>query len=264
MRILIVDDEWMVREETAEVVHRVRPKAEIRQAANYIEALELARTEQIDIALLDIEMPGMNGLELSQKLKEIRPDTNLLFVTAYSEYAMDAFSLYPSGYLLKPLDAGALEKAFQNLRNPVEQKPKRLEIRCFGSFEVFQDGKPVTFARTKTKEVLAWLVHLQGASANTAELCAVLWEDSSQAESNKHYFRNLIADLKKTMKACGAEELLICRRNQFAVDPKQFDCDYYRYLAGDVAAVNSYRGEYMSQYSWAEFHIGNLENRGGV
>ena len=259
MRILIVDDERMVREETAEVVEHVRPEAEILQASNYIEALALAEEKRIDIALLDIEMPGMNGLELSRKLKEICPDTNMIFVTAYREYAADAFLLYPTGYLLKPLQKDQLETAFQHVRVPVEPRSdKKLQIQCFGNFEVFHDGKPVAFARSKTREVLAWLVQLRGTSANTAELCAVLWEDSSQAEKNKHYFRNLISDLKKTLKSCGAEDVLICRWNQFAVDPAKIDCDYYRYLDGDVSAVNSYRGEYMSQYSWAEFHIGNL------
>ena len=140
MRILIVDDERMVRKETAETVREVCPEAELAEAANYIEALALAEEKRVDIALLDIEMPGMNGLELSRKLKEICPDTNMIFVTAYREYAADAFLLCPTGYLLKPLQKDQLETAFQHVRVPVEPKSeKKLQIQCFGNFEVFHN-----------------------------------------------------------------------------------------------------------------------------
>ena len=64
--------------------------------------------------------------------------------------------------------------------------------------------------------------------------------------------RNLISDIRKTLRGCGAEDVLVGKRNQYAVDPTKLDCDYYRYLEGDEQAVNAYLGEYMKQYSWAE------------
>lgn len=261
MNILIVDDEYMVLEETKTVIKEVKPEASIVCADNWRKALELAKQEQIDIAFLDIEMPGMSGLELSQKLKEIYPDTNIVFATAYSEYALEAFSLYASGYLMKPLQKKEVEEAFAHLRHPVQLHEKYLKVQCFGNFEVFYDNKPVPFARAKAKEIFAYLIDLKGAAANTGELCAVLWEDSTELERNRHYLRNLISDIRKALHACHADDVFLNTRNQFAVNVDRLDCDYYRFLKGDTAAINSYRGEYMKQYSWAEFSLEYMKDR---
>lgn len=259
MRILIVDDETMSLKETEIVVKKTKPEAEIITSENYKEALSSAREHKIDVAILDIEMPGMNGLELAKRLKEICPDTNIIFATAYSEYALDAFSLYASGYLLKPLRPEMLKEALINLRTPVQCISDRLQVQCFGNFEVFYNGQPLHFSRTKAKELFAYLVDLRGATANTGELCAVLWEDSPQIEKNRHYLRNLIADVKRTLKECNAEDVFICRRNMFSIDTDKIECDYYKFLKQDVSAINSYRGEYMRQYSWAEFSMNSLQ-----
>jgi len=67
-------------------------------------------------------MGGTNGPAVAKKLKEIKPKINIIFLTAHSEYARDAFELFPSGYILKPVTSEALERAFMNLRYPVDPK----------------------------------------------------------------------------------------------------------------------------------------------
>lgn len=133
MVILIADDEIMSLNDTINVVQNTEPDAKIIASENYKTALASAKEQKIDVAILDIEMPGMNGLELAKRLKEICADTNIIFVTAYSEYALDAFSLYASGYLLKPLRAEALKEALKNLRTPVKHMDNRLYVQCFGN-----------------------------------------------------------------------------------------------------------------------------------
>ncbi|MGN0244011.1 MAG: response regulator [Lachnospiraceae bacterium] len=259
MRILVVDDEVMMQEEMRFIIKQVRPEAEITCVGSYRDALHLAEEDNYDVAFLDIEMPEMGGMELAKRLKEISPQLNVIFATAYSEYAMEAFSMYASGYLLKPVQKENVESALSNLRYPVSFREGKLQIRCFGSFEVFYEGKPVHFGRILSKEILAYLINLRGASANTAELCAAIWEDSVDSERNRHYFRNLISELRKVLKKYHSEDILICKRNSFAIDTDKVDCDYYRFLNNDVAAINSYCGEYMRQYSWAEMTLGQLE-----
>lgn len=219
---------------------------------------KLVKAQRVDAALLDIEMPGINGLELAKRIKDITPDTNIIFVTAFSQYALTAFSVYPSGYLMKPLQAEELKEAFNNLRTPVQYKEDKMRIQCFGKFEVFFHDEPVVFSRTKAKELFAYLVDLRGAAANTGELCSVLWENSKDEVKCKHYLRNLISDLKKTLRDCHAEDVFICKRNHFAIDTSKVECDYYKYCEKDVTAINSYHGEYMKQYSWAEFSIKHI------
>lgn len=260
MKLLIVDDEALVLEKTKSIVEKTEPEAEIFCANNYVEALDVVREQKINVVLLDIELPGMNGLELAKRLKEIAPDANIIFVTAFSQYALEAFSLYPSGYLMKPLQTDELKEALKNLRtlSAMRNEEGKLRVQCFGKFEVFYKEEPVFFARSKAKEVLAYLVDLKGAATNTGELCSVLWENSKEESKCKHYLRNLISDLKKTLRSCDAEDIFICKRNHFAIDVNKVECDYYRYLNRDVSAINSYRGEYMTQYSWAEFSVKHL------
>lgn len=255
MRILVVDDEDLVLEETIDVVKQACPEDEVIGTSTYVEALNEAEKQKTDVALLDIEMPGMDGLELAERLKAINSNINIIFVTAYSQYAMEAFRLYASGYLLKPITVEDVNKEFKNLRWPVEQEKPKLRIQCFGNFEVFSDGVPVQFGRIRAKEVLAYLVDLKGASASTGELCVALWEDFGNDAKHKHYLRNLIADLRKSLEKCGAGDVFISTRNQFSIDTSKVDCDYYHFLEQDPEAVKQYQGKYMQQYSWAEFSM---------
>ena len=225
MKILIVDDEQMMLQEMKDILAEVKPKAEITLSDNYKDALKAANERIYDIAFLDIEMPEMSGIQLAKKLKEKFNHINIIFVTAYTEYAVDAFSIYASGYLLKPVQKKDVENAFDHLRTPVVSK-KKLQIRCFGNFEVYSNGKPIVFGRSRSKEILAYLIDLKGASANTDEICAALWETAEDVAANKHYFRNLVADLKRTLRKYNAENVFINNRNQFYIDPSQLDCDY--------------------------------------
>ena len=90
------------------------------------------------------------------------------------------------------------------------------------------------------------------------ELVSALWGDGSGRKDAKHGIRNLIGDLRETLKQIGMEDVLIRRGAHIAIRPELLDCDYYRMLAGDMAAVNAFRGEYMSNYSWAELTAGAL------
>lgn len=259
MKILIVDDEPMSLEETKETVEKIRQGDEIICAENYMEALSAVESTGCDIALLDIDLPGMNGLTLAQTLKESNPRVNIIFITAYDEYALNAFSIHASGYLLKPISADAMANAFAHLRFPIDSSDKKVKVQCFGNFEVFCDGKPIHFSRTRAKELFAYLIDLNGKSANTEELCRILFEETGDPKKNSHYVRNLISDIRKTLRTYHAEDIFLSGRNQFSVNPDKIDCDYYRFLVRDPSVMNNYLGEYMKQYSWAEYSIKKLE-----
>lgn len=259
MRILIADDELMAREDLKDVILSVKPESTIEMFENYVDVLAAMENKSFDVAFLDIEMPEKNGLELSKELKDLNPRLNIIFVTGYSDYAVDAFYLNASGYILKPARRADVQNALDNLRIPIKYVKDKLNVQCFGSFEVFADGEIVKFRRNITKELFAYLVNLKGASANTNELCAVLFDEDNS--SNKHYLRNIISDLKTTLKKYSAQDVFVSSRNSFAVDTSKIDCDYYRFLQYDITAINSYAGEYMNQYSWAEMTNGILLSR---
>ncbi len=204
----------------------------------------------MDIAFLDITMPEMSGLALAKAIKDIHGEANIIFVTAYSGYMGDAFGLRASGYVLKPINPERVREELENLRHPVPSPNRGLSVQCFGNFEVFADGKPLRFARTKTKELFAYLVWRHGAYCNNNEIAAVLWEDSGDSASLQSYLRQLVADLASSLKLAGAESVLLKRRGALAIVPSAFACDYYDFCAGKN--VNKYKGEFMAQYTWPD------------
>lgn len=258
MNIVIIDDELMAIEELKETIESVRDNVSISCFSNYIDGLKSAKNVNYDVAFLDISMPGMNGLELATELKNINKNTNIIFVTGYSEYALDAFGVNASGYILKPAKASDVENALENLRVPVKYNENKIRIQCFGNFEVFFNDSPVKFSRALTKELFAYLINLKGSSATTGEICGILFGDKSSEKSTRHYFRNIVSDLKTTLEKYDAGDVFIYSRNSFSIDVSKVECDYYKYLEYDSAAINSYMGEYMKQYSWAELTNGFL------
>lgn len=250
MKLLLVDDEPLVLKSLYRETKEACPDAEIICADCGKKALEIIEQENIDVVFLDVEMPDINGLVLCRKMKEQEPKLNVIFVTGYSEYAVEAAQEYFSGYFLKPVSAEKIKEGLEHLRYPVHNQ-KGFYIQCFGQFGVFYDGKRVSFARSKTMELLAYLIDLRGGVANTMELCEVLWPDEIITGVQKSYLRNLVSDLRKTLQKYGAEDAFKKQFNSFGIDPSKIKCDYYDYLNGDVWAINTYDGEYMSQYSWA-------------
>lgn len=250
MHFLAVDDEEIMLNHLENMLHRIRPEAEIFSFTWPEDALEAAKREQIDVALLDIEMGSMTGLELAARLKQIKPDIAVIFVTGYQKYALDAFTVHADGYLLKPVSVDALEQELDFVLGKTKQR-KYIRVQTFGGFEIFVDGEPVKFARTKSKELLAYLIDHRGASVTTQEAYAALFENA--ADTGTGYFRNIVRELKNALQSAGAEEILKRSFNSLAVAAEKIDCDYYRFLEGDPIAVNQYRGDYMPSYSWAEF-----------
>ena len=231
-------------------VKKVLPDSEILSYTNPVLAFKENENNLIDIAFLDIEMPEINGIQLAKKLKKINPKINVIFVTAYDNYALDAYKLHASGYVTKPVNEKKVKDELEGLRYDVELKPsKKLQVKCFGNFEVFYNGVPLKFARSKSKELFAYLIDREGAAINVNELNAVLWED----DDHKSYFRNLVSDITATLKSVGLDDVFIKRHNECFIDISKVDCDAYEYKNNNPDAIRAYRGEYMMQYSWPIF-----------
>jgi two-component SAPR family response regulator len=264
MTVLTVDDESAALNILNRAILEVLPDAEIRSFSTAADALR--EIQEIgfrpEAAFLDIRLPDATGLEIARRIKESSPHTNLIFVTAYSDYALEATTLHSSGYLLKPATAEKVRSELDNLRYPPQREPgHRLRIQCFGDFEVFLDNRPLPLHYSKSKELLAYLVDRRGSACNTGELCAVLWPEEPDSMAIHKRLRKVMSDLTHALDAAGQGDALLKRRNSFAVNADCLDCDYYGMLNHNLADINTYTGEYMSQYSWAEMTLGALENR---
>ena len=250
MRVLLVDDEELQLLRLQEACKNTLPSdCELLCYTNPVKAFDENKDSKIDIAFLDIEMPGLNGVQLAKKLKSINPTINIIFVTAFNDYALEAYAMHASGYIPKPATEEKIKAELDGLRFPVTMaETKKLQVKCFGNFDVFYNKEPLKFQRSKSKELFAYLVDREGSAANINELNAVLWD-----EDKKSYLRNLIVDIQTTLKEVGAEDVFIKRRNECFIDVNKIDCDAYEYKKNNPNAVRAYRGEYMIQYPWAFF-----------
>lgn len=261
MRIVLIDDEKFALEKLKHCVNSVRPEAETHTFISTNKMLDFVSQNFCDVAFLDIEMPTISGIELAKKLKDIQPQINIIFVTGYSEYMPDAFSIRASGYVLKPATEESVRAELDNLRYPTIGKNDGIYAHTFGSFEIFSNGNPIKFGRSYSKEILAYLIDKKGASATNAELAALLFGDQPYDRSRQKQMQVFISDMMKSLKAANAQGIIIKSRNNIAIDTRKLTCDYYEFLKFVPWAVNSYNGEYMNNYSWAEFTLGWLENQ---
>ena len=248
MIAIAVDDEVLMLGALVKAVSASPDIKEVTKFSDCEEALEFVKNTLVDIAFLDINMRGMGGLALAERILATRPDCKIVFCTGYEEYAIPAFRLHASGYLMKPISAEDVQKEIDNIKG-LRQKEKLLTVKCFGNFEVYVRGEKLMFKRLKTKELFAFLVDRNGAGMTAKQICAVLFYDDFDDAKNSAYLRQLVMDLKNTLKSVGAESVLRHETPCYRVDTSLIDCDYVSYLA---TGKPEFRGEYMTQYSWAE------------
>ena len=261
MKIICVDNEELIVELVKDACLRLPQHPEVFAFTEAAGALDFLTDNEVDIALLDIRMPEMDGLTLAQKVKDASPDTAIIFLTGYSDYAVDAFAMHVSGYLMKPIDE-------ERLRAEVDyalsgRKPlhiHRIVARTFGEFDLLVDGVTVSFERAKSKELLAYLIDRRGGHVTRAFLFAVLFEEKAYDRAAQKYMDVIIRSLRKTLSKVNAGEILEMSGGLLRVLPEKLECDMYRFMDGDINAINSYRGEYMSAYSWASLTEARIDN----
>ena len=212
------------------------------------QALDYVKGNPVNVAFLDINMRGMGGLALAEKIVALRPDCKIVFCTGYEEYAIPAFKLHASGYLMKPISAEDVQGEIDNIKG-VRKKEKLLNVKCFGNFEVYAKDEALQFKRLKTKELFAFLVDRNGAGMTAKQICAVLFPDDTDDGKNVAYLRQLVLDLKNTLKTVGAENVFCHETPCYRIDTNLLKCDYISYLE---TGKPEFHGEYMTQFSWAE------------
>ena len=256
MIAIAVDDEPLM---LGALTKAIKASEDITAVADFTsceDALDYIKSNPADIAFLDINMRGMGGLSLAEKIIGVCPDCKIVFCTGYEEYAIPAFKLHAAGYLLKPVSAGDVQIEIDNIKG-IRQKEKPLTVKCFGNFEVYAKGEKLTFKRSKTKELFAFLIDRNGAGVTVAEIGVALWENDED-QKNHNYIHQLFRDLRQSLEAVGVEDIFERNNYLYSVNPDKIDCDYYSYLK---TGKPEFIGEYMFQYSWAEGTCGLLWER---
>jgi two-component SAPR family response regulator len=143
----------------------------------------------------------------------------------------------------------------------LKKQRQTLVVKTFGNFTLMYENKVVKFTRTKSEELIGYLIYKNGSSVKTRELVSVLYGDNADSVKSAANFRNLVVDVKHTLGELEIQNFFIAEYNNFRINPEVVKCDYYDFLAGEPSAIKKFAGEFMSQFSWAEETAGFLEQK---
>lgn len=195
MKVMLIDDEKPGLEEIAHLLGKY-PDLEIAGAfSNPLRALEAMEATAPDAVFLDIDMPHMNGLELALRIQAQYPGIIIVFVTAYSKFALDAFKAYPLDYILKPIKEARLEAAVEHMRKQYALMhpqnvpgPDGLKISCFGKYKLTLPGgiEEIKWGTRRVRELFLYLVDRCGRPATSNELLHALFlgQEEKRAANN--------------------------------------------------------------------------------
>jgi two-component system LytT family response regulator/two-component system response regulator LytT len=126
LKTVVVDDEQLARDELRYLLEQLGGVEIVAQAGNGVEALRVIEEYQPDLVMLDVQMPGLTGFEVARRVFEAGLESQLVFVTAYDQYAIDAFEVNAVDYLLKPVEPERLATAVERVRKRLAaEKPRK-------------------------------------------------------------------------------------------------------------------------------------------
>lgn len=277
IKAVIIDDEKNAIEALRNVIADLDQIEIVGTFTNPLKALEQIRELTCHVVFLDIEMPGMQGLEMAEKILELDRAHHIIFITAYDQYAVEAFEVNAIDYLLKPVRrermAKTVEKLLESSQNLREHKEpiKEGRISCFGAFQLQLDpehGKEVKWRTNKARELLAYLVHHREKSVHKERILAELWPDM-EIERAIVYLHSCIYQIRKVIKQYGLDSCMKVdyhsHRYHLEMNGISCDSDEFVNMASSIKemtrdnihlyerAATLYRGHYFEEndFPWA-------------
>ncbi len=213
IKAVLVDDE---RPALLGLEHLLKGYPEISIAGTYtnpLEAINEISRLKPQIVFLDINMPQLKGIDTASKILESSPQTDIVFVTAFDQYAVEAFELHALDYILKPIDPERLKKTVERVmkKKPVVQKSsdRKLHIKCLGGFRInWENQEPIKWRAEKTRELFAFLLLNQGRDISKDELLDRLWTEDEPEKAIRQLY-NGIYYIRKALDDYGVGTSLI-------------------------------------------------------
>lgn len=225
--------------------------------------------DDIDIVFLDIEMPIMNGIEFARMIDSVH--INVVFITAYNQYAIDAFRVYALSYLLKPVEEKELKKVIEYIeckRQDEEkiiyrEKNQKLQVKCFGGFDVkIVHGEVLNWRTKKAEELMAFLLNRQDKGCSKSLIIENLWSDKVYEKALNNLYTTVYY-IKRTLENKGLEGMIYRRNDKYYIDLEKIKCDYIdfsykakksnKYTQKEIEEIiKIYDGEYLEgrAYEW--------------
>ncbi|MEI6101629.1 MAG: response regulator [Eubacteriales bacterium] len=260
LKVIAVDDEWHALERF-ELLAQEMGDMQVCGLFETAEELKLfLQTNHVDAIFLDIEMPDQKGLSLAADILDMDSNTEIVFITAYKQYALEAFECNALDYILKPLTARRLQKTVDRLKkiSKHDETKGKPYVRCFGSFEIFMDGQAVTWRNLKAREVLAFLVHKEGVPVSWEIIADAVWPEYNFDKAHVNFHSTMYL-LRKRLVELGIGQILECARGNYRVRTDMIRCDYYESKEG--RGKHPYGKGYMEEngYIWAYERAAEIE-----
>ncbi|MGN0465792.1 MAG: response regulator [Lachnospiraceae bacterium] len=252
MRVICVDDEQPALDNFKMKSKKLSEIESLHLFSDAEVALEWAKKNPVDVAFLDIEMSGINGIELARYLKEIDCNIRVIFITAFEQYALDAFRVNAIGYMLKPYTSQEIREALERASLIRYRPKKRVVIQTIPDLVVTVDGERVIWRRPKAEELFAFFVDKGNSGVTAGEAISCLWPERLADESLHSLYRMTYKRMYDVLKEKGINNIIASEGNRKYLVIDQVDCDLHRILSGDKRAIESYSGEYLRRYSWTE------------
>ncbi|GIP34175.1 response regulator [Paenibacillus sp. J2TS4] len=276
IKAILVDDERLALRHLEQLLLDFGEFEIIGKYQDPREALKAASISKPDIVFLDIEMPELNGIELAVRLQSQWPDINVVFITAYDEYAVKAFELNALDYALKPLQRDRLARTVQRLvsrENPRTSAGASVTVRCFQGLQINWGSlgapRPVglRWRTTKAQELFAYLLHHRGQAVSKDALLELLWPNIDGKKAMTQLYTT-VYQTRKMLKTAGVNIIIHSHGESYVLDLGQAELDVDEWERGlrEVPALSEatlsehirllelYRGDYLADYDylWAE------------
>lgn len=237
INVAIIDDEILAISLLENIIKDMVDVNVVGKFTSFAEGLDQIEKLNPDVIFLDIEMPGENGIRVAEWINEMDKKIDIVFVTAYDQYALEAFGVHAVDYLLKPVARERLEKTLLNIMkkrdsiSPVVKKSKlQFKAQFLGNFILFNvHNQPVKWRTKKVKELCAYLLHHHKVSVHKDQILEDLWPTLSM-EKAKNHLHTSVYQLRKEFKKQGFEEAIqyIDERYKLDIDIKS---DIHQLLA---------------------------------
>lgn len=208
IQAVLVDDERLALMKLEYMLKDLKEINIIGSFTDSTEAIQAVSNSIPDVIFLDIDMPEINGLQAAEMMQKVCPTADIVFVTAYNNYAVEAFELNALDYVLKPVRNDRLVKTIQRVENRLALSPKiikpavEMTIRCFPSLRFEREGQPLINLRwrtSKAQELFAYLLHNRNRFVSKDTLLDLLWPEYNLKKASTHLYTT-IYQIRQTLK----------------------------------------------------------------
>lgn len=260
MRAILVDDEEILLRSFVRNSAGIPAFNVVAQFQDGESALEYAKHNSFEMAVLDVCMPKMNGIELAVELRKIYPKLLIVFASAFDDYVRDSNQIGADYYLVKPYKKEIIEMMVQKMQLLSQRLQKEIYIQMFGRFNVMKNGVPLQLSGKK-KEILALVATRRGKEISNEEIYSIIWEGRAYSNDGMKVYYNALGRLKQTLAEANVSNLLLSTPHGQMLNTSLCDCDYFAYLDKNVDNRSRFEGEFLSEYTWGEYILAGIINR---